>query len=146
MPCRQAWLWVLKLLVIAAILWTAFLAVLKGVQPVSRRACNMSYVLLSLSTNWMMLLLFLFGSLVSLTVDPLDLLAACSQNMLPLFLVANLLTGAVNLSVNSLTVPDNRAVCIVCAYMGLLCWIANVLSVSKLQIRLFPSTSKAKMV
>ena len=146
MLCRQAWLWVTKLVVIAAVLWLACLAVVHGVQPVSRRACNMSYVLMSLSTNWMMLLLFLSGSLVSMSVEPLDVLAACSHNMLPLFLVANVLTGAVNMSVNSLNVPDSQAVCIVCAYMGIICFIATVLLRSKLQIKLALTANKAKMV
>lgn len=105
------------------------------VQPVSRRACNMSYVLLSLSMNWMMLVLFVLGSLLSNTAAPLALLAVCSQQMLPLFLLANVLTGAVNVSWNLLSIPVKQALCVVCVYMGLICCAASLLGASKLRFK-----------
>ena len=144
--CRQAWLWFGKLIGIAAVLWVSLGAVQSWVQPVSRRACNMSYVLLSLAMNWTLLLLFLLSSVLSHTVLPLELLAACSWNMLPLFLLANILTGAINLSINSLTVSDVQALCIVSIYTVSVCCAAKLLWAKKLQIKLDLSVCKAKLL
>ncbi len=123
---------------IAGALWSVLFLVLQWVQPVSRRACNMSYVVLSLSLNWMMLVLFICGSMFSISTAPLTLLTAYSDNMLPLFLLANVLTGAVNMMVNSLTVLDQQAIGIVCIYMFLVCCVATVLRSNSVQFKLRP--------
>lgn len=43
--------WLLKLFAATAVLWAALWAVSAGVQPVSRRACNASYILWMLAFN-----------------------------------------------------------------------------------------------
>lgn len=53
------------------------------------------------------------------------LLDAANRYMLPLFLLANLLTGAVNLGVDTLAVGDWRARGIVAAYTLVLCCAAS---------------------
>ena len=140
--CRQAWLWLGKLFFIGGVLWATLFGVLHWVQPVSRRACNMSYVVLSLSLNWMMLVLFIGGSMLSMSRAPLNLLAACSSNMLLLFLASNVLTGGVNIMVNSLLIPDWQAIGIVSVYMCLVCCIALILHSSRVQLRLGLVVSK----
>lgn len=55
------------------------------------------------------------------------LMLAFNRNMLALFLIANLLTGAVNLSINTLAVGSWAARVIVGVYMLLLCSIAVLL-------------------
>lgn len=124
LACRHVWLWFRKLLIITGLLWAALLGALQWVQPTSRRACNMPYVLLSLTLNWMMLLLFVCGSMLSGCCKALPLLDACSQNMLFLFLLANVLTGLVNMTINSLLISDGHAIGIVSAYMLLICCVA----------------------
>lgn len=118
--------------------------VMRWVQPVSRRACNLPYVIWSLSLNWTMLVLFVCGSVLSRASAPLDVLAACSSNMLPLFLLSNLMTGAVNMAINSLVVPDLQATGIVCTYMVLVCCIALCLHSNNVQLKLGSALGKSK--
>ena len=111
------------------------MGMLQWVQPVSRRACNASYIVWSLALNWTMLLLFLTGEVFSASNGPLALLAACSSNMLPVFLLSNVLTGAVNMLLDTLVMPDRHAQGIVCVYMFLVCGIAFVLHVHNTKIK-----------
>lgn len=83
-----------------------------------------------------MLVLFICGSLLSGVSAPLDLMSACSSNMLPLFLLANLMTGAVNLMLDSLLVQDMQAILIVCLYMVLVCCVAFGLHSNNIQLKL----------
>lgn len=62
------------------------------------------------------------------------LLSACSHNMLVLFLLSNLMTGAVNLSINPMSIPDGYARVIVSIYMVLLCLIAYKLYSRNVQL------------
>jgi phosphatidylinositol glycan class W len=55
------------------------------------------------------------------------LMLAFNRNMLALFLIANLLTGGVNLSINTLAVGSWAARVIVGVYMLLLCGLAVLL-------------------
>ena len=96
----------------------------------------MPYVLLSLSLNWMMVILFAGGSTISSQSNPLLLLEACSQSMLPLFLLANLMTGCVNLTVNSLLVPNGHAIVIVSGYMLTVCCVACMLHSRSIHVNL----------
>mmetsp|Transcript_74914 Transcript_74914/g.231648 ORF Transcript_74914/g.231648 Transcript_74914/m.231648 type:complete len:116 (+) Transcript_74914:1104-1451(+) len=86
--------------------------------PVSRRMCNLPYALLTLSVNALVL-----GSLASVDLlwprprPPLPLAyGGVQDSMLVVFLVANLLTGAVNLSVHSLLVPAWAAMLLMAGY------------------------------
>ena len=136
LACRHVWLWFKKLFVITGLLWAALLGALQWVQPTSRRACNMPYVLLSLTLNWMMLLLFVCGSILSGRCESLPLLDACSQNMLFLFLLANVMTGLVNMTMNSLLISDGHAIGIVSAYILMICCVACLLHSKKVHINM----------
>jgi phosphatidylinositol glycan class W len=103
-----------------AALWLAYWLVAAGVQPVSRRACNAAYVLWMLALNLQCLLLFLAAD-IALPGTPPRLLSAVSVAMMPLFLAANLLTGAVNLAFNTLAASRTAALALVTAYMASLC-------------------------
>mmetsp|Transcript_82311 Transcript_82311/g.245464 ORF Transcript_82311/g.245464 Transcript_82311/m.245464 type:complete len:327 (-) Transcript_82311:59-1039(-) len=91
---------------------------------VSRRMCNLPYALLALSINALVL-----GTLAAVDLlwprprPPLPLVyGGVQDSMLVVFLVANLLTGAVNLSVHSLLVPQGAAMTIMAGYS--LAWAA----------------------
>lgn len=109
-----------------AALWAAYWAATAFVQPTSRRACNAAYVLWVLALNMQCVALFV-GADTLLPGGQPHLLASVNASMLPVFLGANLLTGAVNLSVNTLAMPDAAAAVIVSSYTVLLCASAVLL-------------------
>ena len=67
---------------------------------------------------------------------PSGLLEALGNQMLAVFLLANLLTGAVNLSVNTLVVGGAAARGILVVYAGLLCGAAVLLQHGGVRLRL----------
>jgi phosphatidylinositol glycan class W len=97
-------------------LWAAFLAATVWLEPVSRRSCNASYVFWMLALNAQSLAA-LAGATATLPTQPLPrLLQAVSDTMLPTFLVANLLTGAVNMAIDTMKVGDWVARAVVSGY------------------------------
>jgi len=58
---------------------------------------------------------------------PISLLAAIDYNQLVFFLAGNLLTGLVNLSINTLSTSNSLSVIIVLLYMLVLCIVSFVL-------------------
>lgn len=99
------------------LLWLA-----ERLQPVSRRACNAAYCLwvlatgvLALGLSWLHLCLLPPGG------APPGVLVALSRHMLPAFLGANVLTGAVNMAVDTMKVSDAHARAAVTAYALVLC-------------------------
>lgn len=108
-------------------LWTAFWAVNKWIEPVSRRACNASYILWMLGLNAQSLALLSIAT-AALPTQPLPpLLQAINDTMLPTFLVANVLTGAVNIVIDTMKVGDWVARILVVVYMAIVCLAAAVI-------------------
>ena len=71
-------------------------------------------------------ILTLFAAADALVPDSrVGILVAANRHMLPLFLLANLLTGAVNLSFDTLAAGDWLARIIVAAYSLVLCCAAS---------------------
>ncbi|KAI3433308.1 hypothetical protein D9Q98_003126 [Chlorella vulgaris] len=101
-------------------LWLAYWAAVATVQPVSRRACNAAYVLWMLALNVQCCALFVAAELLLPGPMP-QLLTTVSSRMLPVFLAANLLTGAVNLTTNTLAASHRTALLLLTAYMAVLC-------------------------
>ncbi|KAL4534302.1 hypothetical protein Ndes2437B_g03585 [Nannochloris sp. 'desiccata'] len=107
-------------------LWVAFFAVDRLIQPVSRRACNAAYVLWMLGLNTQSLAL-LASATAALPTQPLPtLLQAVNDSMLPTFLIANVLTGVLNMSIDTMNVGDWGARIIVLIYMAVVCLAAVV--------------------
>ena len=109
-----------------------------GLRP-SRRLLNLPYTLWLLAQCGSWLLAFL---LLDLHAPPvpcelkdrgLDLVIAISGqgHLLPFFLTANLLTGAVNLSIETLHVGDRDAALILLLYLSLLCAGVTAVAVRK---------------
>ena len=103
----------------SAALWAAYWTAAQ-LQPVSRRACNAAYVLWMLALNVQTVAAFLAADLALPGAAPFTL-SALNAAMLPIFLAGNLLTGLVNMSVNTLTASDAAARAIVAAYTAVLC-------------------------
>lgn len=103
----------------SAALWAAYWAAAQ-LQPVSRRACNGAYVLWMLALNVQTVAAFLAADLALPGATPF-ILSALNAAMLPVFLAGNLLTGLVNMAVNTLAASDAAARAVVAAYAAVLC-------------------------
>lgn len=117
--------------------WVVYLVTAVGLQPTSRRTTNLAYTLWLLATA--LTVLGLFAGLQVMSLFPQRSLSLDAINAWPLttFLVANLLTGAVNLWLDTLRTPTVTAVVVLVAYMLLTVSVPVVLSPAK---RLGPNT------
>jgi phosphatidylinositol glycan class W len=113
----------------AALCWAAYWASATALQPVSRRACNATYVLWVLALSAHSVAAFAVAqALAPATGERLPrLLRAVNGAMLPTFLAANLLTGAVNMSADTLAASDWAARGAVAAYAAAVCGAALAL-------------------
>lgn len=103
----------------AATLWAAYWAAAQ-LQPVSRRACNAAYVLWMLALNAQTVAAFFAADLALPGATPF-LLSALNSAMLPAFLAGNLLTGLVNMALNTLAASDAAARAVVAGYAAVVC-------------------------
>lgn len=107
-------------LVFNILLWTVFFSSAL-IQPVSRRACNAPYVLWILSLNVQSVLLGLPPLIIAEKQAVPPMLEAVNNSMLPTFLLANLLTGGVNILIDTLEVGNVTARGILLVYMMMIC-------------------------
>ncbi|KAJ8099616.1 GWT1-domain-containing protein [Lipomyces tetrasporus] len=124
-----------------------FLICTKGLNmPVSRRLANLPYVLWVTSINIMYILLYLLVEVIfypssdhapeSKYEDAVPWgLEAVNDNGLAVFLLANLLTGAVNLSVNTLDVKNVQAITLLVIYAALLATAAGIMKRNGWRVR-----------
>ncbi|GMI15249.1 hypothetical protein TrVE_jg254 [Triparma verrucosa] len=101
---------------------------------VSRRTTNAAYVAWAIAVNASLLLGL--AAIVRPNEQSVMIFEAINRNGLVVFLIANLLTGAVNLSIDTLAVGNLTAIKIVAGYMGLVCGVAMVLDKFDLTIKL----------
>ena len=113
------------LLPLAAVLAVLAMVCNALVQPASRRLANAAYVLCSAALN--MALLAALDIINEFYGPPVEyLLPSISRNQLPVFLVANLLTGAINLTVDTINTPNLTATFIILGYTMLVCVAALI--------------------
>ncbi|KAJ3700048.1 hypothetical protein LUZ61_003753 [Rhynchospora tenuis] len=114
----------IKIWALAAIFWTLTVILDNYVQRVSRRMCNMAYVTIVLAQNFQVLsVLTLADSEGNLVFED-----AFNQNLLGSFLLANILTGMVNLSLDTLSASPATALIILVAYSFVLCFSVGMAS------------------
>eukprot|EP00898_Chlorokybus_atmophyticus_P001300 jgi/Chlat1/2170/Chrsp17S02851 len=113
------WLWLCKLWLLDACFWLALLLARQSIEPVSRRTCNLSYVLWILAFNTQLLASF---ATVDVLLGPMSVrvLKAINDNQLFVFLSANVLTGLVNMAVDTLAAPETAALLILGAYIAVI--------------------------
>ena len=120
--------------------------------PVSRRLANMPYVLWVSAFNNAQLFLFCLlesaffpsiyretgkdGELERISFATSRIMTAFNKNGLALFLVANLLTGAVNLSVPTLDVTTAHAMAVLIAYVAIITGVALALDRANIKLSL----------
>lgn len=110
---------------ISLVFWLVTVLLDRHVERVSRRMCNLAYVTLVLAENLqalaiLMLSDFTAGSKISALEEALN------RNLLGSFLLANLLTGLVNLYVDTLFTPSLSALVILLAYAYCLSIITGI--------------------
>ncbi|XP_048500760.1 uncharacterized protein At4g17910 isoform X2 [Beta vulgaris subsp. vulgaris] len=109
----------------AVILWLLTLILNQHVEQASRRMCNMAYVMLVLAVNFEVLAIFMLSEFTPGS-NFTALEGAFNQNLLASFLLANLLTGLVNLSVDTLFATSNEALAILVLYAFVLCFFTGL--------------------
>jgi glucosaminylphosphatidylinositol acyltransferase len=127
--------WFVRLTACTAMAWacTLFAAVL--VQPVSRRFSNLAYVLW---ISAMCLSSLLLGAVAQMWVGVVaedrsagQVLTAISKHQLAVFLIANVLTGLVNLSIDTLNASNGQAAVVLSLYT--VAWSTAPLGIEWLQ-------------
>ncbi|XP_038904113.1 uncharacterized protein At4g17910 isoform X4 [Benincasa hispida] len=105
--------------ILALFFWMTTLLLDSYVERVSRRMCNLAYVTLVLAQNLQVLaILMLSGYVAGNETSVLE--EALNSNLLAAFLLANLLTGLVNLSVDTLSTSSITALLILLVYAFIL--------------------------
>ena len=112
------------------------------VEPCSRRMCNLSFVLyiIAFSTGFLglhILVHTLFRERHEETARPPLLMKAINTNQLFVFLVANLTTGAINLTMYTIYTPPLSSYGVVAAYMLWICGIAVVMERMKWRVKVW---------
>lgn len=120
-----------RLTICSIILWVLhfFCTIILNI-PVSRRSTNLTFVTWSLAHNVTMLVVFcLVAAAFVPTPDKMpSILSAVNHHGFLMFVISNLLTGAVNLSINTLQiVHDSFALIILIGYVACIALIALVL-------------------
>ncbi|TVU46830.1 hypothetical protein EJB05_06399 [Eragrostis curvula] len=115
---------VVKVWVLAASFWILAIILDSYIERVSRRMCNFAYVMLVFGQNFQVLSILTLAGYVSREKN-LVLEEAFNQNMLGSFLLANILTGLVNLSFDTLSASSLTAFIILSAYSFTLCMVAG---------------------
>lgn len=152
---RQMFMNTMRLLIISLVIWKISY-VLRNMFGVSRRLANMGYVIWILSIGASMTSLFMlleifyyflsFDQVRSTNEDDEDnaggsssyipmILDSINYNGLAFFLGANLLTGLVNLTFQTLLMSTSEAMLILGAYMFVLCAISAFLYVNKIKLK-----------
>ena len=136
----------LRLFIMSIVLWMSHLYLTIGLRiPTSRRSTNASFILWSLAHNVSLLCMIHYVMMMNApkttteeTGDgskqqqqhlhrPYILLEAINRYGLAVFLSSNVLTGLVNLTVDTLHSSDGKAMLVMMIYLGLVCGFALLL-------------------
>lgn len=146
----------IQLLLISLVLWKIVFT-LKRMFGVSRRLANMGYVIWILSigttTTVLLMLMEIFYYFFSFELPTADseekdstgvatnsnyapiILNGIAYNALLFFLAANILTGLINMSFQTMLIDAGGALFILCAYMLILCSITTFLFVKRIKLK-----------
>ncbi|KAK8970018.1 hypothetical protein KSP40_PGU008090 [Platanthera guangdongensis] len=105
-----------RIWILCIMFWSLTIILDRYVERVSRRMCNMAYVTLVLAQNLQIFLVLSLSDFIP-GQTPLFLEEVFNQNLLGSFLLANVLTGMVNLSVDTLSASSFAALIILVGYV-----------------------------
>ncbi|WCJ32825.1 GPI-anchored wall transfer protein 1 [Euphorbia peplus] len=118
------WAWI-RVSFLTLVFWSITIILDRHVERASRRTCNMAYVTLVLGENFQVLaLLMLSGFAGGSKISQLE--EAFNQNLLGTFLLANVLTGLVNMYVDTIFVKSSVALLILVCYTYVLSIITGI--------------------
>ncbi|KAK7386649.1 hypothetical protein VNO78_26983 [Psophocarpus tetragonolobus] len=109
----------MRVWVLSVLFWLLTVLLDRHVERVSRRTCNLPYVTMVLAENLEVLAILMLGDFVPGTKTSI-LEEAFNRNLLATFLLANILTGLVNLSVDTLSMSSITALLILLVYAYIL--------------------------
>ncbi|KAK9093976.1 hypothetical protein Scep_025445 [Stephania cephalantha] len=106
----------------------------KCIERVSRRMCNLSYITFILAQNFQVLAIltlidFIPGKRRSVLEE------AFNQNLLGIFLLANILTGLVNMQFDTIAASSTTALAILFSYSFILCIAAGFTAYSGIKMK-----------
>jgi phosphatidylinositol glycan class W len=107
---------VLRLSTLAAAFWLLWVCSAIWLQPTSRRLCNMTYVSFCLALSCTLILGTYAADVIGDLRTPFLTLSYVNQHSLMVFLIANVLTGVVNMTVQTIYAPTMYALCILTLY------------------------------
>ena len=117
-----------RLLLASVVTWTLHFVLTRRLGiPTSRRSTNASFVSWSLAHN-VTLLILIYKEMRGNDLPPIQ--DAVNQFGLAVFLASNILTGLVNLTVDTLHSTNVQAFCVLSSYLALVCGIALILNVA----------------
>ncbi|KAE9014571.1 hypothetical protein PF011_g7983 [Phytophthora fragariae] len=132
---NMRWL-TITLFIVAALLWaTTFLSVRLVARP-SRRMLNLSYLLWVMAQSITLLALYCAIQTVCMLPRVPLLFQGINHNQLFVFIVANLMTGAVNLSMHTINTSAAVASAVLLLYMLAVCMLASVLQHAHIRVKL----------
>ncbi|KAJ7524446.1 hypothetical protein O6H91_17G005900 [Diphasiastrum complanatum] len=129
----QKWWAAVEILLLDIILWMLGILFHQFVENVSRRMCNVAYVMFVLAQNFQVIGLFSLADLV--TKRKLLLQEVFDKNLLLTFLLANVLTGLVNLSMNTVNAPVPVSLLVLLLYMAILVLATSSLKALNLRLK-----------
>eukprot|EP00644_Phytophthora_capsici_P007212 jgi/Phyca11/7796/fgenesh1_pm.PHYCAscaffold_22_\ len=132
---NMRWL-TITLVVVAGFLWlSTFLSVRLVARP-SRRMLNLPYLLWVLAESLTLLALYSGIQTVCMLPRVPLLYQGINHNQLFVFIVANLMTGAVNLSMHTINTSPDIASAVLLMYMLVVCVLASLLQHAHIRIKL----------
>ncbi|KAL1341114.1 hypothetical protein AAHE18_09G063200 [Arachis hypogaea] len=112
--------WVqIRVWILSIVFWLLTVFLDKHVERISRRTCNLPYVTSVLADNLQLLSILMLGDLIPGSKTSV-LEEALNRNLLATFLLANILTGLVNLSVDTLSASSITALSVLLGYAYIL--------------------------
>ncbi|CAH0488366.1 unnamed protein product [Peronospora farinosa] len=132
---NMRWL-VAALLALTVMLWLSTYLSVRLVARPSRRMLNLSYLLWVMAESVFLLAIYCVIQTVCMLPRVPLLFQGINQNQLFIFIVANLMTGAVNLSMHTINASPVIASTVLLFYMLAICVLASVLQQAHIRIKL----------
>lgn len=124
----------MRVWILAVIFWLSTIILDRHVERVSRRMCNLTYVAFVLAQNFQVLAIlvlsdFIPGQKTSVIEEAFD------RNLLGSFLLANIMTGLINMSVDTISTSSITALAILVGYAFILSILGGFAAFSGIKLK-----------
>ena len=131
---RRAWVRALGLVSLGSLLAYATVFAAWDYEPPSRRITNAPYLIFTIAYNLQQLASFMAADLV-VGPGPQPLATAVNRNQLLVFIVANLATGSVNLTMDTLSASTGLAISVLLVYLAAVLSLAFALEIGGITLK-----------